>query len=133
VNIRGRFISAKALRSRRLCIAARSLAAGVFASKNDPKDIEGVLGVDGRSIDKNTNNWEDIDGVPGVDGRSMGSSQESLSVGCRQTRAISTYSRARTSRHFPNAKCEQTWHICRSFPSFCQVNKIAKSKCQTIG
>jgi len=56
-------------------------------AKNDPKGIHGVSGIDGRLIDKNTNNWEDIDGVPGVDGRSMSSSQESLAAGCRQTRA----------------------------------------------
>jgi len=64
VNVRGKFISAEALRSRRLCITARSLAAGVFADKNDPKGIDGVPGVDGRPIGKNTNNWEGIDGVP---------------------------------------------------------------------
>jgi len=52
----GKFISAKALRSRRLCMAVRSLAAGVFAGKNDPKGIDGVLDVDGRPIGKNTNN-----------------------------------------------------------------------------
>ena len=34
---------------------------------------------------------------------------------------------------FPNAKCKQAWHICQFFSSFCQVNKIAKSKCQTAG
>ena len=58
VNVRGKFIPAEALRSRRLCIAARSLAAGVFAGKNDLKVICGVPGVDGRPIDKNTNNWK---------------------------------------------------------------------------
>jgi len=133
VNVRGKFISAEALRSQRLCIAARSLAARVFAGKNDLKGIDGVPGVDGRSIGKNTNNWEGIDGVRGVDGRLMDSSQESLAAGCRQTHATSTRSRVRTSRQFPNVKCEQAWHICQYFPSFCQVNKITKSKCQTVG
>jgi hypothetical protein len=88
-------------------MAARSLAAGVFAGKNDPKGIDGVCGVDGRPIGKNTNNWEGIDGVPDVDGRPMGSLQESLAAGCRQTRATSTRSRTRISRQFSNAKCEQ--------------------------
>jgi len=57
VNVRGKFISAEALRSRRLW-AARSLAAGVFVGKNDPNDVDGVSGVDERPIGKNTNNWE---------------------------------------------------------------------------
>jgi len=74
VNVRGKFISAEALRSHHLCMAAQSLAAGVFASKNDPKSIDGVRGVDGRPIGKNTNNWDGIDGVPDVDERPMGSS-----------------------------------------------------------
>jgi len=104
-----------------------------YCRQNDPKGIHGVRGVDGRPIGKNTNNWEGIDGVPDVDGRPMGSLQESLAAGCRQTRATSTRNPTRTSRQFPNAKWEQAWHICQSFPSFCQVNKIAKSKCQTIG
>ena len=56
-----------------------------------------------------------------------------VAAGCRQIRATSTRSRARTSCQFPNAKCEQAWHICQFFPYFCQVNKIAKSKCQTVG
>jgi len=67
VNVRGKFISVEMLRSRRLCMDARSLAVRVFVGKNDPKDIDGVLGVDRRPIGKNTNNWEGIDGVPGVD------------------------------------------------------------------
>ena len=113
-------------------MAAQSLAVGVFAGKNDPNGIDGVPDVDGRPIGKNTNNWEGIDGVPSIVGRPMDSSHESLAAGCRQTRATSTRSRARTSRKFPNAKCEQTWHICQFFSSFCQVNKIAKSKCQTV-
>ena len=133
MNVCGKFISAEALRSRRLCIAARSLAAGVFAGKNNPKGIDGIPSVDGRPIGKNTNNWEGIDGVPGVDGRPMSSSQESLAARCRQTCATSTRSHTRTSRQFSNAKYEQAWHICQSFSSFCQVNKIAKSKCQTVG
>jgi len=74
VNVRGKFIPAEALRSRRLCMAARSLAAGVFAGKNGPKGIDGVPRVDRRLIGKNTNKWEGIDGVSGVDGRPMGSS-----------------------------------------------------------
>jgi len=114
-------------------MAAQSLAVGVFAGKNDPNGIDGVPDVDGRPIGKNTNNWEGIVGVPSVDRRPMDSSQESLPAGCRQTRATSTRSRARTSRQFSNAKCEQAWHICQFFPSFYQVNKIAKSKCQTVG
>jgi len=55
VNVRGKFISAEALWSQRLCMAARSLVAGVFAGKNDLKGIDGVCGVDGRPISKNTN------------------------------------------------------------------------------
>ena len=137
MNVRGKFISAEALRSRCLCMAARSLAAGVFTGKNDPKGIHGVPGVDGTPIGKNTNNWKCIDRVPDVDGRPVGSSQESshesLAAGCRQTRATSTRSHARTSRQFSNAKCEQIWHICQFFLSFCQVNKFAKPKCQTVG
>ena len=66
-----------------------------------------VPGVDGRPIVKNTNYWESTDGVSSVDGRPMGSSQERLAAGCRQTRTTSTCSGTRTSRQFSNAKCEQ--------------------------
>jgi hypothetical protein len=53
-------------------MAARSLAAGVFAGKNDPKGIDGVSGVDGRPIGKSINNWEGINGVPELAGKSSG-------------------------------------------------------------
>jgi len=109
-------------------MAARSLAAGVFAGKNDPKSIDGVPGVDARPIGKNTNNWQGINRVPGIDGRPMGSSQRDVAKLARSKLVA-----ARELRQFPNVKCKQAWHICQFFFSFCQVNEIVKSKCQTVG